>query len=285
MIARGWHLSVQIPFAWSHTDPNLPGWSSAVTKSWYLVSHNLIFSCFSFILDLSSLGDDDDMESSSIEGDSSGANMQFFEDMVGAVLEQKDSHGRIICELFKRLPPKDLYPEYYEVINEPIDIKIICTRVRSSYYTSVEDLEKDLLLMVKNAHTFNEPGSQVYKDASTIKKLIQTKKAEIDHTVMGAKSSSRLKYVLNIPSLFFPIHPSAPLILPFMQLSHPSIHPLIHSLTSSIQTCRWMDICIFSPSSHYFFYRPSHPIILYHPICIGSSIRSSYFIVVFQSKT
>jgi hypothetical protein len=48
--------------------------------------------------------------------------MQFFEDMVGAVLEQKDSHGRIICELFKRLPPKDvsevtlkLYLKYFKV--------------------------------------------------------------------------------------------------------------------------------------------------------------------------
>ncbi|KXJ20228.1 Protein polybromo-1 [Exaiptasia diaphana] len=53
--------------------------------------------------------------------------------------------------------------EYYEVIKEPIDLKIICTRVRNHHYCSVEDLEKDLQLMVKNAHTFNEPGSQVYK--------------------------------------------------------------------------------------------------------------------------
>ena len=34
--------------------------------------------------------------------------MPYFEDMLGAILEQKDSHGRIICELFKRLPPKDV---------------------------------------------------------------------------------------------------------------------------------------------------------------------------------
>ncbi|KAK3750182.1 hypothetical protein QZH41_015411 [Actinostola sp. cb2023] len=132
----------------------------------------------------------DDDDESSTDGES---NMPYFEDMLGTILEQKDSHGRIICELFKRLPPKDLYPEYYEVIKEPIDLKTICMRVRSHYYSLVEDLEKDLQIMVKNAHTFNEPGSQVYKDASTIKKLIQTKKAEIDHTVMGAKSSSRLK--------------------------------------------------------------------------------------------
>lgn len=31
------------------------------------------------------------------------------------------------------------------------------------------------------------------QDATAIKKAIQTKKAEIDHTLMGAKSSKRLK--------------------------------------------------------------------------------------------
>ena len=35
--------------------------------------------------------------------------------------------------------------------------------------------------------------SVLMQDATAIKKAIQTKKAEIDHTLMGAKSSKRLK--------------------------------------------------------------------------------------------
>ncbi|EDO29914.1 predicted protein [Nematostella vectensis] len=87
-------------------------------------------------------GDEDDTESSSTEGDLSSSSQQFYEEMVGAVLEMQDSHGRIICELFKRLPPKDLYPEYYAVIKEPIDLKMISTRVRSSYYSTIEDWKR-----------------------------------------------------------------------------------------------------------------------------------------------
>lgn len=34
---------------------------------------------------------------------------------------------------------------------------------QNNQYTSLEEAERDLLLMVKNAHAFNEPGSQVYK--------------------------------------------------------------------------------------------------------------------------
>lgn len=36
------------------------------------------------------------------------------------------------------------------------------------------------MLMVKNAKTFNEPGSQVYKDAMVLKKLIASTKQEIE---------------------------------------------------------------------------------------------------------
>ncbi|XP_015750031.1 PREDICTED: protein polybromo-1-like [Acropora digitifera] len=64
---------------------------------------------------------------------------------------------------------------------------------QNNQYISLEEAERDLMLMVKNAHAFNEPGSQVYKDATAIKKAIHAKKAEIDHILIGAKSSRRLK--------------------------------------------------------------------------------------------
>ena len=41
------------------------------------------------------------------------------------------------------------------------------------------ELENDLMLMVKNAKKFNEPGSQVHKDAMTLKKVIVNKKSEL----------------------------------------------------------------------------------------------------------
>lgn len=141
--------------------------------------------------------DDDDNESTSTrddeEGDSVSNVLLYCGELISAVLEMKDSHGRVICQLFKKIPPQSLYPEYYEIIKEPIDLKTVCTKLRNNQYTSLEEAERDLLLMVKNAHAFNEPGSQVYKDATAIKKTIHTKKAEIDHVLMGAKSSKRLK--------------------------------------------------------------------------------------------
>ena len=49
------------------------------------------------------------------------------------------------------------------MIKEPIDLKKIATKIQGNVYTALEELEKDLLIMVRNAKTFNEPGSYIYK--------------------------------------------------------------------------------------------------------------------------
>ena len=40
---------------------------------------------------------------------------------------------------------------------------VVYFSLQNNGYTSMDEIEKDLNLLVKNAHAFNEPGSQVYK--------------------------------------------------------------------------------------------------------------------------
>ena len=55
------------------------------------------------------------------------------------------------------------YAEYYEVIKDPLDLRTVAKRIQSCVYGSLDEMTKDLLLIVQNARTFNEPGSQIYK--------------------------------------------------------------------------------------------------------------------------
>lgn len=55
------------------------------------------------------------------------------------------------------------YPEYYQIIKQPIDMKIIGQRLQAGAYVTMDELERDFLVMVKNAKTFNEPKSIIYK--------------------------------------------------------------------------------------------------------------------------
>ncbi|XP_046839607.1 protein polybromo-1-like isoform X2 [Xenia sp. Carnegie-2017] len=138
----------------------------------------------------------------SLDGDDSASdrgsvaeetNSHLFQELLDVVLKMKDNNGRMICELFLKLPPRQQYPEYFKVIKEPIDLKMIYSNIKNNRYTSLDDLEKDLNLLAKNAHAFNEPGSQVYKDATAIKKIVAVKRLEIEHMLSGAKSSKRLR--------------------------------------------------------------------------------------------
>ncbi len=60
------------------------------------------------------------------------------------------------------------YPEYYEIIKEPIDIRTIAQRIQKGSYPTLDDLVADFTLMISNAKTFNEPGSKVYRVSSVV---------------------------------------------------------------------------------------------------------------------
>ncbi|KYN02038.1 Protein polybromo-1 [Cyphomyrmex costatus] len=100
--------------------------------------------------------------------------MQLFEDLFAAVMTATDptDNNRPLHIMFQLKPSKKLYPEYYDVIETPIDLKTIARKVQEGAYSSLGDMEKDLMLMCRNACQFNEPGSQIYKDAKLLKKII-----------------------------------------------------------------------------------------------------------------
>lgn len=80
------------------------------------------------------------------------------------------------------------------MIDNPLDLKIIATRIQTVQYTCLSELERDLLQMTKNACTFNEPGSQIYKDAKALRKIITAKKIEIEQGRSApGKSSERIR--------------------------------------------------------------------------------------------
>ncbi|XP_018417975.1 PREDICTED: protein polybromo-1 [Nanorana parkeri] len=112
------------------------------------------------------------------------------EQLLESVTSATDPNGRLISELFQKVPSKMHYPDYYAIIKDPIDLKTVSQRIQSGYYKSVNAMAKDIDLLAKNAKTYNEPGSQVFKDANNIKKLFAMKKSEVDYTE-SSKSSLR----------------------------------------------------------------------------------------------
>ncbi|KAM4588811.1 protein polybromo-1-like isoform 5-T5 [Odontesthes bonariensis] len=117
---------------------------------------------------------------------------EVLEQLLDAVVTYTEPTGRLVSELFQKLPSKMQYPDYYAIIKEPIDLKIIAQKIQLGHYRSVNAMAKDVDLLVKNAKTYNEPGSQVFKDANTIKKVFAQKRSEMEHGE-PIKSSIRIR--------------------------------------------------------------------------------------------
>lgn len=93
------------------------------------------------------------------------------------IRDYKEPKGnRQLALIFMKLPNKSEYPDYYELIKNPIDMERIAHKLKSGNYLSVKDLASDFVLMFDNACKYNEPDSQIYKDALDLQRVcLQTK--------------------------------------------------------------------------------------------------------------
>ncbi|KAM7063503.1 protein polybromo-1 isoform 18-T26 [Molossus nigricans] len=140
--------------------------------------------------------DGQDNQGTVTEGSSPSYLKEILEQLLESIVVATNPSGHLISELFQKLPSKVQYPDYYAIIKEPIDLKTIAQRIQNGSYKSIHAMAKDIDLLAKNAKTYNEPGSQVFKDANSIKKIFYMKKAEIEHEM--AKSSLRIRTSSNL---------------------------------------------------------------------------------------
>jgi len=123
---------------------------------------------------------------------------ELLEELFSSVMVTTDAQepDRQLNIAFKLLPSKKRYPEYYDHIAEPIDLKTIAEKIQRNSYPALQELERDLVLLFTNARTFNEPGSQIYKDAGVLLKVVKAKTLECQANLVarqnrGSKSSRR----------------------------------------------------------------------------------------------
>ncbi|CAG4978753.1 unnamed protein product [Colias eurytheme] len=94
-----------------------------------------------------------------------------------AIRDYRDQKAnRQLALIFMKLPSKTEYPDYYELIKNPIDMERIAHKLKNGVYNSVNELASDFILMFDNACKYNEPDSQIYKDALILQRVcLQTK--------------------------------------------------------------------------------------------------------------
>lgn len=83
--------------------------------------------------------------------------------MYDTIKDYHDSKGRQLSLIFMKLPNKNEYPDYYEVIKQPMNMEKIASTLKNNGYENLDELVSDFILMFDNACKYNEPDSQIYK--------------------------------------------------------------------------------------------------------------------------
>jgi hypothetical protein len=91
--------------------------------------------------------------------------LENIQNIYDVIVGETDESGRNRSLLFMKKPSRKKYADYYQIIQNPIDLSTIQKRIESEFYNSGPSFKKDFLLLFSNAMTYNDSECQVYDDA------------------------------------------------------------------------------------------------------------------------
>ncbi|VDM92519.1 unnamed protein product [Litomosoides sigmodontis] len=68
-----------------------------------------------------------------------------------ALIKYKTSSGKELAAAFEQLPSRRELPDYYEIIEKPMDLNKVKRKIRDGKYHSVQDMGNDIRLLCNNA--------------------------------------------------------------------------------------------------------------------------------------
>nr|XP_039251471.1 protein polybromo-1-like isoform X2 [Styela clava] len=124
--------------------------------------------------------------------------MNKLDDIFNSLLAEVDDEGQGLTDMFMLLPDSKVYPDYYQKIKDPIDLTTIGNKIQNKEYKNINDFEKDLKQLIKNARSYNEPNSKIYNNAVALKNALQDRlqsetEIKIEKSDPGVKTSARIK--------------------------------------------------------------------------------------------
>lgn len=87
----------------------------------------------------------------------------------------RSSDGIQLIGPFMEKPSRKDYPDYYEVIEQPMDMRTINEKIKTNAYKTVADCIADFRVMFSNCMQYNEEGSDIYNDGKTLDKALSMK--------------------------------------------------------------------------------------------------------------
>eukprot|EP00985_Skeletonema_marinoi_P011846 scaffold5626_cov99-Skeletonema_marinoi.AAC.2 len=85
--------------------------------------------------------------------------------VLGTLIDESIKIDQEGLGIFSVPVPRDEFPEYYELIKNPMDYGTMKQKLENDEYRSAQQMQKDFALVVDNCRKFNAPDSEIVKDA------------------------------------------------------------------------------------------------------------------------
>ncbi|XP_043479533.1 histone-lysine N-methyltransferase ash1 [Leptopilina heterotoma] len=107
-------------------------------------------------------------------------------DLYSVVATAKDETDKLLCTPFMTLPPKRKLSEYYDKIQDPIDLTMIDQGIGSGHYKTAEQFDQDLIKLFDNNVRFFGRTSEIGIAAARLRKLYLGTKADFVYAITEA---------------------------------------------------------------------------------------------------
>ncbi len=88
-----------------------------------------------------------------------------------------------------QLPSRKELPDYYEVIEHPMDINKIRKKIKDGRYRDIDEMGRDVILLCKNAQAYNRDGSDIFNDSILLENIWEKAKAKFTPPVATAETT------------------------------------------------------------------------------------------------
>lgn len=106
------------------------------------------------------------------------------------ILAYRTEDNRQLAQPFIRLPGQKQLPIYYQTIDNPIDFQRIKRKIETYRYSSLDEFQADVELLVQNAQTFNCETSLIYADSILLGKVYQNLREQLDAGLIEISSET-----------------------------------------------------------------------------------------------
>ncbi|THV75028.1 hypothetical protein D6D29_00117 [Aureobasidium pullulans] len=129
----------------------------------------------------------------------SEAELDAMQSILDFIYDYRTPDGHDPSKVFQRMVNKRLLPVYYDIIQEPMAMSTIKSKINNKNYRGFAEYVRDWALIIHNAQLFNRPDAGAYQDALVLRDVVGAELKKLVDLKVISEEISQFPYLGEIP--------------------------------------------------------------------------------------